>query len=215
MYRCERPSRESHYSSTGAVAVVTSLECLDWLEDLLNELMVPGEDLRPHYRGMPLVILAVDGHPKEGTVYKTCLFHSYIVHSSPPPFLFPFSLPLSLLPSLPFSLPLSLPPSLLPSPSLPPSSLTPSYLPPSIAPSKDELNGTDSTSNADSELWRRAKNLANRVQVVCITEHLAVVPKRLVVTSVIHTLLVSLMDAVAHCDQFLNSDLSPEPEGLK
>ena len=51
--------------------------------------------------------------------------------------------------------------------------------------------------------------------MVCITEHLTVVPKRLVVTSVIHTLLVSLMDAVAHCDQFLNSDLSAEPEGLK
>ena len=101
------PHCESHYPSTGAVAVVTSLECLDWLEDLLNELMVPGEDIRPHYRGMPLVILAVDGHPKEGTVYKTCLFHSYIVHVLSPSFPLP-----SLYPSLPLSLPPALPPPL-------------------------------------------------------------------------------------------------------
>ena len=52
--------------SSGAVAVVTSMECLDWLEDLLNKLWVPGGNIKPHYRGMPLVILAVDECIKEG-----------------------------------------------------------------------------------------------------------------------------------------------------
>ena len=55
---------------SGAVAVVTSMECLDWLGDLLNELWVPGGNTKPCYRGMPLVILAVDECIEEGTSYN-------------------------------------------------------------------------------------------------------------------------------------------------
>ena len=134
---------------------------------------------------------------------------------------------ISLSPSfLPLSfsfLPPLLPPSLHSLPTLPsflPHSLPPPFtLPCSLLPSSSSLHtdNTNSTngSNADSELWKRAKLLAHRVQSVCITEHLPIVPKRLVVTNVIHTLLVSLVDSVKQCDKFLNSDLSLEPEGLK
>ena len=93
-----------------------------------------------------------------------------------------------------------------------PSSLHSSSLPPLHT---DNTSSTDGTNN-DSELWKRAKLLAHRVQSVCITEHLPTGPKRVVViTSVIHTLLVSLMDGVKQCDRFLKSDLSLEPDGLK
>ena len=107
---------------------------------------------------------------------------------------------------LPFTLPPSTPPS---PPSLP-------FLPslPTLPFHTDYTSNTNGN-NADSELWKRAKLLAHRVQSVCITEHLPIVPKRLVVTNVIHTLLVSLVDSVKQCDRFLNSDLSLEPEGLK
>ena len=47
----------------GAVAVVNSMECLDWLEDLVDRLWIPSleaESRQPPYRGMPLVILALD-----------------------------------------------------------------------------------------------------------------------------------------------------------
>ncbi len=49
------------FTPQGAVAVVTSLECLDWLEELLNRLWVPHVGGKPPpYRGMPLIVLALD-----------------------------------------------------------------------------------------------------------------------------------------------------------
>ena len=142
------------------------------------------------------------------------------LHPSLPSFpsFFPRSLP-SLSPFLPplllshfFILFLPSLPSFL-APSLPPP-FHPSSSPFSSSLHTDNTNNTNG-SNADSALWKRAKLLAHRVQSVCITEHLPIVPKRLVVTNVIHTLLVSLIDSVKQCDRFLNSDLSMEPEGLK
>ena len=51
---------KSEFTPQGAVAVVTSMECLDWLEELLTRLFVPGEDDKSPYRGMPLVVMALD-----------------------------------------------------------------------------------------------------------------------------------------------------------
>ena len=49
------------FTPQGAVAVVTSMECLDWLEELVNRLWVPDVGAKsPPYRGMPFVILALD-----------------------------------------------------------------------------------------------------------------------------------------------------------
>ena len=45
----------------GAVAVVNTMECLDWLEKVLTKHWIPTADSKPPYRGMPLVILALDG----------------------------------------------------------------------------------------------------------------------------------------------------------
>ena len=37
------------------------MECIEWLEDLLNRLWIPSDPhTHPPYRGMPLVILALD-----------------------------------------------------------------------------------------------------------------------------------------------------------
>ena len=45
----------------GAVAVVNSLECIDWLRDLVERLWLPQVGRKsPPYRGMPLIILALD-----------------------------------------------------------------------------------------------------------------------------------------------------------
>ena len=49
----------------GAVAVVTSLKCIDWLKDIVERLWVPVGVMEksgslPPYRGMPLIILALD-----------------------------------------------------------------------------------------------------------------------------------------------------------
>jgi len=49
------------FTAQGAVVVVTSLECLDWLEELIGRLWLPEVGAKtPPYRGMPLVILALD-----------------------------------------------------------------------------------------------------------------------------------------------------------
>ena len=43
--------------------MVNSMECLDWLEDLVGRLWIPSLEAgltQPPYRGMPLVILALD-----------------------------------------------------------------------------------------------------------------------------------------------------------
>ncbi len=41
--------------------MVNSMECIDWLEDVLTRLWVPEVMTSlPPYRGMPLVILALD-----------------------------------------------------------------------------------------------------------------------------------------------------------
>ena len=58
------------FTPQGAVAVVTSLECLDWLEDLIGRLWLPEVGRKtPPYRGMPLVILALD---KGGLTWLVC-----------------------------------------------------------------------------------------------------------------------------------------------
>ena len=50
----------------GAVAVVTSMECVDWLRELVSHLWLfkVGEEEEEEgvapYRGMPLIILALD-----------------------------------------------------------------------------------------------------------------------------------------------------------
>ena len=50
-----------HTFTVGSVAVVNSMECIDWLEDVLTRLWVPEVMTSlPPYRGMPLVILALD-----------------------------------------------------------------------------------------------------------------------------------------------------------
>ena len=49
----------------GAITVVDSMECLNWLEEVLNRLWIPGnptlDTTHPPCRGMPLVILVMDG----------------------------------------------------------------------------------------------------------------------------------------------------------
>ena len=52
-------------TTTGAVAVVNSNGCLNWLERVLELLWIPGGDMPP-YRGLPLVILALDDLIIEG-----------------------------------------------------------------------------------------------------------------------------------------------------
>ena len=49
----------------GAVAIVNSLECIDWLRDVVERLWLfveVGGEKEKHapYRGMPLIILALD-----------------------------------------------------------------------------------------------------------------------------------------------------------
>ena len=44
----------------GAVAVVNTKECLEWLEKVLERHWIPKSDTSPPYRGMPLIILALD-----------------------------------------------------------------------------------------------------------------------------------------------------------
>ena len=73
---CEDTVVVGSFCLPGAVAVVTSMECLDWLEKLLHSLWIPelGEARTdPPYRGMPLVILALD-NSKCG-LYVTCSIH--------------------------------------------------------------------------------------------------------------------------------------------
>ena len=45
---------------TGAVVVVNSEKCLLWLEKVLESLWIPRGDTPTPYRGLPLVILALD-----------------------------------------------------------------------------------------------------------------------------------------------------------
>ena len=67
-----------------------------------------------------------------------------------------------------------------------------------------------------SPLHQGAKRLANMVQCVCMMERPTPQPKRLVVTTVIHQLILSLMNGVMHIDEYLNSELKPDnPRGLK
>ena len=67
-----------------------------------------------------------------------------------------------------------------------------------------------------SPLHQGAKRLANMVQCVCMMERPTPQPKRLVVTTVIHQLILSLMNGVMHINEYLNSELKPDnPRGLK
>ena len=60
--------------------MVNSMECLNWLEQLLELLWIPGSDAAPPYQGLPLVILALDDSITSG---KTPSPHTHT--SSPPP----------------------------------------------------------------------------------------------------------------------------------
>lgn len=58
--------------------------------------------------------------------------------------------------------------------------------------------------------------MAAELQCVCIAETPTPQPMRLVVTSVIHQILLSFINALSHLDAFLNSDLLPkDPSGFK
>ena len=48
------------YYNVGAVAVVNTMECVGWLEKVLERFWIPHSDMMPPYRGMPLIILALD-----------------------------------------------------------------------------------------------------------------------------------------------------------
>ena len=59
----------------GAVAIVTSLQCVDWLWDLVERLWlfeVGGKESYAPYRGMPLIILTLDKRE-----FTHTLFHSW------------------------------------------------------------------------------------------------------------------------------------------
>ena len=73
----------------------------------------------------------------------------------------------------------------------------------------------DDTSIPNTPFCQKAKQLADSVQCVMILERPTVQPKRLVVTSVISSLLTTLMDSVASFSEFIASDLVYRPNGLK
>lgn len=83
----------------GAVAVVNSEECLIWLEQVLQSLWIPFGDAPSLYRGLPLVILALD----DSIMDSKSNFSSCILGQPSPHFKIPFPLPL-------FPTPFSLPP---------------------------------------------------------------------------------------------------------
>ena len=79
-------------------------------------------------------------------------------------------------------------------------------------------DATPSESNqpATSEIHSRAKEVSGLVQCVCMTETPTPQPKRLVVTSVIKDILLSIISSLSHLDEFFNSDLCHDDStGLK
>ena len=96
--------------------------------------------------------------------------------------------------------------SLLLSPSLPSPSLKHTAAEPDVK-----------ADSPQSPLHQGAKQLANSVQCVCMMERPTPQPKRLVVTTLIHQLILSLMNGVTHVDEFYYSaDLTPNNQnGLK
>ena len=61
------------------------MDCLDWLERLLRLLWIPEGDKHPPYRGMPLVILALDESIMNGkSIVALIPLTSHHPHSSPP-----------------------------------------------------------------------------------------------------------------------------------
>ena len=54
------------------------MECLVWLERVLQLLWIPGGDIAPPYRGLPLVILALDDSIMGSKSYT---FHHSMVES--------------------------------------------------------------------------------------------------------------------------------------
>ena len=104
----------------------------------------------------------------------------------------------------------------IPSPPPPPLSLSPSSLPLSPPPLSPAAESDIKPDSPQSPLHQGAKRLANMVQCVCMMERPTPQPKRLVVTTVIHQLILSLMNGVAHIDEYLNSELRlNNPRGLK
>ena len=92
-------------------------------------------------------------------------------------------------------------------------SLSPPLSPSPLSPAAESDIKPDSP---QSPLHQGAKRLANMVQCVCMMERPTPQPKRLVVTTVIHQLILSLMNGVAHIDEYLNSELRlNNPRGLK
>lgn len=143
----------------GAVAVVTTLECVDWLEDLVARLWGGGDDTSTTpYRGMPLIILALD-KGESATPPLPCTIHP---------------------------------------------------------PSPSDTEAPDG-SKPGSDIYSGAQAVAGEVQCVCITEPPTPQPMRLVGTSVIHQILLSMVNAISHLHMFLNSDLSlpKDPAGFK
>lgn len=67
----------------------------------------------------------------------------------------------------------------------------------------------------DTPFGKGAKQLADQVQCVLMVERPTVQPKRLVVTSVISSVLTSLFDSVSSYAEFLSYDLVYKPNALK
>ena len=63
-----------HLYILGAVVVVNTMECLEWLEKVLNRHWIPTSDSSPPYRGMPLVILALDDSKNRNYCYIILLY---------------------------------------------------------------------------------------------------------------------------------------------
>lgn len=80
-----------------------------------------------------------------------------------------------------------------------------------LSPSADTSQEEQATS-----LHKRAKVIANSVQSICIRERPTVQPKRLVVSTVIHQILTSLIDTVLPVRMFFTEELPQQDHlGLK
>ena len=69
--------------------------------------------------------------------------------------------------------------------------------------------------SSSSEIHSQAEAVAGEVQGVCLSESPTPQPMRLVVTSVINQILLSLVNAFSHLDSFFNQPLAKQPAGFK
>lgn len=72
----------------------------------------------------------------------------------------------------------------------------------------DAVSVDSSSSKLISQIHSKVQTVAGEVQGVCIAETPTPQPMRLVVTSVINQILLSLVNAFAHLDSFFNQTLS-------